>query len=255
MAGDFGAQTLVQLSDSDCPLISDLAEKGILALTRLGLQDVVRVSLDEAMDVLLRGRETVPDHSPELSRFDNAILPLMKIQRNMTSVGGPYDIIQHTPATEQSRDQQLLLDVNQDHLYNNLPDLFGVPYLGDVEMVNVSWPVSGILYGTGYRPMVCLPVQLRNNPPKNVFFLVDTGAPITELSPEAFQRLGALENIPSVGYATVAGIARTKVHLTKAFAAGGNHEDIPVLGADFMIKNRCTLSVDYVGEQVTISKV
>ena len=245
----FNDQTLVQLSENNWSQISELAGKGIQSVRVLGLPDLVNHTLDKAIHVLLSMRENIPDHDQELTRLDNAIIPLIKIQRSMTSVGGPYDMIQTTTL---QRDQQMLMDINQDNLYNNLPDWFGVPYLGDADACDVTWPVSGILYGTANRPMVCLPVQLRNCQPKNVFFLVDTGAPITELSPDAFRHLGSCESIPSGAYAKVAGFPRTKVHLTKAYAAGGNHEDIPVLGADFLSKNRCTLTIDYFQETVTI---
>ena len=53
------------------------------------------------------------------------------------------------------------------------------------------------LYGPRQRPLVCLPTQLRPNMPcKNIIFLVDTGAPSSELSPAACSPLLGSEAEP-----------------------------------------------------------
>ena len=117
----------------------------------------------------------------------------------------------------------------------------------------VPWPLRGWLYGPCKRPLVALPTAIGKHSFKNVIFLVDTGAPITELSPHAFEALlgGVAESIPTSTAAKLNG-QRHQVYLC---APAGNHPDIPVLGADAMAALGLELRVNYVTGAVTLLKV
>eukprot|EP00955_Chlamydomonas_euryale_P041876 352149-Chlamydomonas_euryale.AAC.15 len=189
---------------------------------------------------LVRQRGRVPDHHSDLSRLDESIIPLMIITRNMSGKNalnaGPYDIghddLCSIPGIS------FLHDLTEDDLQSQLSDLLEVKYL-EVAHEPTAWPVRGVLFGPCKRPVVCLPTKLRRTL-INVFYLVDTGAHTTELSPSAFSALGS-ESIPSAAYAVINGF-KNQVRLC---SPTGNHPEIPMLGADFMTEAGIVLTVNY----------
>lgn len=104
------------------------------------------------------------------------------------------------------------------------------------------WPVKGYLYGPFSRPLVCLPCFYKDNRPINVVFLVDTGAPTTEISPHAAEAMGFRGDLVGQGL---------KIHINgalrrvKVCEPNGNHPDIPILGADTMREMGLKMCVDY----------
>jgi len=148
-------------------------------------------------------------------------------------VGGPYNISHRdepagtTPPSELA-EASALLDAE------HLSDAAGGP---------ATWPVSGILYGPCKRPLVCLPTALGAGAFKNVIYLVDPGAPTTELSPHVFGALGA-------GAAPAAALAN--INGARSHARLNTQDDTPVLGADYMSNLHLTLHLDYKSNTVTL---
>lgn len=128
--------------------------------------------------------------------------------------------------------------------------MLGVQYLSKAPSIQPQERVEGILWGAAHRPLVCLPAQLRDGDVVNVFLLVDTGAPVTELSPSVFHALGC-DNIPMAAVINLGGFKRTLVRLSNQ-GEHSNHKDISILGADFLARNKCVLEVDYPNIMVVI---
>ncbi|EFJ39659.1 hypothetical protein VOLCADRAFT_108548 [Volvox carteri f. nagariensis] len=207
-------------------------------------------SFEENLQQLTNQRSTLPDKDPLLSRLDDAIIPLVEIQRGMFG-GGPYDISSEPapPSPSPLPAQSLLLDLKESNLIHEVSALLGVPYLSEAPSIEPVKQVEGILWGPANRPLVCMPAQIRGNI-INVFLLVDTGAPVTEFSPSVFTALGC-DSVPMAAMVNLGGCRRTQVRLCDQ-GEHSNHRDIPILGADFMKRNKCLLQVDYLNEMVTI---
>jgi len=167
-------------------------------------------------------------------------------------VGGPYDIT-HEPAQsspsssplEEGQQQQehtgLLLDLSEYQLLTEVSDVLGTKHFSHAAG-HVPWPVEGVLFGPCKRPLICLPTQLGKGVWVSIMYLLDTGAPITELSPHAFEALGA-ECTPTAAIVSING-QRAEARLCVQ-GPSGNHADIPVLGADFMASVRASVQLDY----------
>jgi hypothetical protein len=168
--------------------------------------------------------------------------------------GGPYDVAHESaPAPPSPKAAQaaghLLQDLTEGNLVNEASDLLGVRHLDDCSGPT-SWPAEGKLFGIAKRPLVCLPTALpRRSDYKQVIYLVDTGAPITELSPHALQALGCTDNIPSATTVNING----QLHPVYLCSPAGNHADIPVLGADVMAFMGLELRVNYKTHSVSLS--
>lgn len=199
--------------------------------------------LTDVLDRLADQRSQLPSDE-DAGRLDAAIVPLTDVSRRLYA-GGPYELASEpsppSPASA-SRAGQLLQDLKEPQLRREVSALLGKTYLGDATQAVVPWAsLLGILYGPCFRPMICLPTAVGDLPAKNVIFLVDTGAPITELSPAAFEALGFGDTTPAAAHVSING-QRAKAQLCDP---RGNHPDIPVLGADFLARVRARLTVDY----------
>ncbi|PNH01902.1 hypothetical protein TSOC_012170 [Tetrabaena socialis] len=156
--------------------------------------------------------------------------------------GGPYDIVlgPRSRATDPRA-----TGYNERNFFAEVSALLEVRYLSDSNG-EVEWPVKGILWGPASRPLICLPMRGRwRDKAVNVFFLVTTGAPRTEVSASVFTALGC-EVIPAAATVDLGGVSGTKVQLCD--------QDISVLGTDFLSRNSCTLKVDYSEQTVTLQK-
>lgn len=165
-------------------------------------------------------------------------------------VGGPYDIThepaQPSPRTPPEEGQQqehasLLLDLSEHQLLTEVSDVLGTKHFSHAAG-HVPWPVEGVLFGPCKRPLICLPTKLGKGAWVSIVYLLDTGAPITELSPHAFEALGA-ESTPTAAIVSING-QRAEARLCVQ-GPSGNHADIPVLGADFMASVRASVQLDY----------
>lgn len=145
----------------------------------------------------------------------------------------------------------LLQDLSEGNLLCEASEYLNVRHLSDADRLR-PWPLTGSLYGPCKRPLVCLPTAIGGRGFKSIIFLVDTGAPITELSPRAIEALlgGAAQAIPASTTANLNG----HLHQIYLCAPAGNHPDIPVLGGDAMAALGLELRINYVTSKVTLLK-
>ena len=104
--------------------------------------------------------------------------------------------------------------------------------------ITPTFPVEGILYGTGCR--IFLPMIVSKcNVSIHVHFLYDTGSPYTYLRAATFAALGYKESVPSD--------ANVVIHRTAitAHLASGHFDDVDLLGQDFMVASRAIVLTDY----------
>mmetsp|Transcript_1509 Transcript_1509/g.3353 ORF Transcript_1509/g.3353 Transcript_1509/m.3353 type:complete len:299 (-) Transcript_1509:2029-2925(-) len=214
--------------------------------------------IKQLLDSLVEERGKVPDKDPLLSQLDRAILPLTQLVRKMFSAG-PYAAFHASAPAPASPTglagpaptmvgQHLLQDLSHANLMAEVSALLGVQHLSSADSPRVEGPICGFLYGTCHRPLICLPTSVGTRPAKNIIYLVDTGAPVTELSPAAFEALGFTEAIPPAAWVIINGV-RQQVQLCEPT---GNHPDIPLLGADAMISLGAELRVNYRTKEVAL---
>jgi hypothetical protein len=244
--------SLDTLAHSDEAYIAGLATSALTSLPA----SMKSCEIRETLDNLIKQRSQLPDKHPDLTRLDSSIIPLTLIVRSMypqdnVFSAGPYQL-GHEDSPPASRTSisgsSLLQDLKEANLIRELSAFLEVEYLSAAKQDSI-WPVEGVLYGPCKRPIVCLPTKLRNKPPKNIFYLVDTGAPITELSPRAFMELGS-ESTPAGARAFING-SKCLVQLCDPT---GNHPDIPLLGADYMTQEGIILTVNYKTQTVTLDR-
>jgi hypothetical protein len=78
----------------------------------------------------------------------------------------------------------LIPDVNDHTLHNEISDLVGIPYLKEAtkeEADKVADSLHGFLYGRKYRMILPCVVKIEDKA-HWVFFIVDSGAPLTYIS-------------------------------------------------------------------------
>jgi len=154
------------------------------------------------------------------------------------------------PTVYQAAGPYELYDLTESNLLHEASELLGVKHLS-AAAGPVSWPVSGLLYGPLHRPLVCLPTTLGNSGiTKNVIYFVVTASPLTQLSKQVFQALGAADPPPSAASVSING-QQLQVRLCSPAAA---LPDIPVLGADSMAAMGLKLNINYRNHSVLLLK-
>eukprot|EP01031_Cornospumella_fuschlensis_P024538 gene24538-29651_t len=207
----------------------------------------VDLPLERAISELQKARDDTPNHDPFLSEIDSVLIPLMEVSRSLfpSDAVGPLDYQPSSAApAPNDRDQDhLLTDVQEATLLHSVSDMLGKAYLVESsDAVDWSVGVSGRLFGNKGRAMICLPVRRSmRHPAYNVHFLVDTGAPTTELSSSALDTIMRNAMAPSTLSLFIGGIP-TQVELS---SPTGNHSDINVLGYSFLNDAKLTLRVSY----------
>ncbi|KAI9765903.1 MAG: hypothetical protein M1840_007044 [Geoglossum simile] len=88
----------------------------------------------------------------------------------------------------------LITDMNNDILESEISKLAGIPYLKEVkkyEADDMPFELTGFMYGEKFRPILPCLVSVRDKA-RWVFFIVDTGAPLTfisnQVSVQAYRR-------------------------------------------------------------------
>ena len=242
---------LSQLISNKDPVVARAA----VDATQHAPPSMMQVSVPQLLDQLVQQRGEVPGkEAPELSlsRLDAIIVP---VRRMFTA--GPYDIVhaRSPPPVGGSTLACTLQDLQESDLLEEASDLLHVKYLSEAAqpVEGGVWPVRGALYGVCQRPLVCLPTQLRPGTPcKNVIYLVDTGTPTSELSLSAFSALlGPGEAPPPRAARAVINGVHCKVQLC---APGGNHPDVPLLGADYLTLMGGVLQLNYKLSSVSLSR-
>jgi hypothetical protein len=210
------------------------------------LPDISTQTVPNAISALKNYRAAIPDKSPLLSALDSILLPLMALDYHNPAEAGPYDVV-HSMIADTSSDC-LLSDLKESLLFTEVSDLLEIVYLSiydgvfDIKKGYAGHGICGTVYGPHSRPIVCLPVRIGKNTQLNVHFLVDTGAPRSEIPGYVFDKLKpSAENLPSVFNGI---IANQSIQLGIC-SPTGNHFDIPLLGQDFLKLIKATLIVDY----------
>lgn len=128
----------------------------------------------------------------------------------------------------------------------------GKSYLSDaMSFPERPWPATGVFYGLNHRLMinlVCQRASRREQPIRNVYFLVDTGSPCSYLCPEAMGTIlpeGA--NIPEVMNVWVHSKCHGdpfQMHMSPQGTPKepGKFKDVNILGMDFL--RRFSMTVD-----------
>ncbi|PUU78570.1 hypothetical protein B9Z19DRAFT_1126630 [Tuber borchii] len=125
---------------------------------------------------------------------------------------------------------------------------FGIKYLAKAKIAEAKKPaemVKGYIYGAGFRPLIPLRVAY-GDIGGWVFFLLDSGSPVTYLSIQVCDRL----HIQRSGW------------FTKVWIGGYSHDvmqepeepqftDLNILGGDFLHPNKGQVWYDYVEGKVT----
>ena len=95
-------------------------------------------------------------------------------------------------------DQQdmLFTDITSEILHSNDSKITigrGKEYLSPAVSIQLPWPATGVIYGHNNRLMISMPCRRarsgRGYKVLNVFFLFDTGSPVSYLCKEAMQAL------------------------------------------------------------------
>ena len=85
----------------------------------------------------------------------------------------------------------------------------GNEYLSEAKSFPLEWPATGVLYGLNRRLMISLPCRLGkrdpNNKVLNIFFVVDTGSPVSLLAESTSGPTGTegrrdISTSPRIGY-------------------------------------------------------
>jgi hypothetical protein len=147
-----------------------------------------------------------------------------------------------------SLQDMLLTDITAVELLA-VANVFEVDYLSPAATFPAPFPVEGVVYGRNLRLMVSLVCcrKAKTAQAINVLFLLDTGSPVSYLSAKAMEALigNPESHLPQCLPVLVQSKKVTMCHLSppdKHFA------DVNVLGMDFMLKNKLSLSVDYEDE-------
>lgn len=210
------------------------------------------LSIGDAIRRLKNIRNFLPDHSPDFSKIDSILHPLLELEYHNPFEAGPYDI--NTVKRLFPQENCLLSDINEELLFSKVSDLLEVKYLSNVvEHWNWEEHAKGIVFGEFSRPMISFPVQVKNKSPIMVHFLIDTGAPNSEIPANVFEALigSTPEHIPSAFYGYV-GAVRLELGIC---SEAGNHVDIPLLGQDFFKEARVEIKVNYVTKIVEMNRV
>lgn len=153
----------------------------------------------------------------------------------------------------------LLSDVNHELLLGEIASRLGVEYLSSPESLKAAARpnvVSGILFGSNYRPMVNLVVSSKvHKSPRNIIFLVDSGSPHLYLCEKAMEALGFSDHIPRSFDITFDGLSYPAEVSPKVMPDGrpGHFQDINLIGSSFLSKARCTALLDYPNNEVTLT--
>lgn len=139
----------------------------------------------------------------------------------------------------------LVTDICEEDLKSVCIEL-GQEYLS-IRENKAELPLSGLFYGSNHRMFVCLPVEKRNIK-LNVPFLIDTGAPYTYVTRDVFEKLGYVEKCPS---SATMHVNDTAMNVNRSV---GHFENVNLLGQDFFLYAKLTLSVNYTERTVHLQK-
>jgi len=129
-----------------------------------------------------------PSYATLFQRFSSsnpspiAYFSRMKAEENVAR--GTFVDIHDIGGVDPNDYDVLITDVNDHTLHNEISDLVGIPYLKEAtkeEADKVADSLRGFLYGRKYRMILPCVVKIEDKA-HWVFFIVDSGAPLTYLS-------------------------------------------------------------------------
>ena len=164
--------------------------------------------------------------------IDRVLVPMLRVVRGMN-----VDMSAFTRFVPPEKYDVLLTDIHVEDLPLIAQDL-GVPYLGPVTGPLASSQVSGKMHGVHSRLVVALPVR-RKGVAVWVPFILDTGAPYNYLSAATLPALGLTEALPNICTVEIAGVP------TVAALSHAHFDCVNLIGAQFLVKSRAVLTVDY----------
>lgn len=144
----------------------------------------------------------------------------------------------------------MLSDVNENLLFTTISGKMGVQYLSvctdTSRNFSRAYPKkTGKVYGSNARPMIALRcwADKVGSIAYQVIFILDMGAPTTELPPTAMDIICGGDFTPSCVDLFVAG-EKIEVNLCNQ-SPSCNHRDVPVLGKNFFLALKAHLEVNY----------
>ncbi len=199
---------------------------------------------------------------PALDALEMQSTPALEMQSTRTSVESvaPGESADDSPENSPSSGESLVMDdpdymatsvqnllltdVTQKILNTRIAPELGVRYLSASEAENVSFPVTGIMFGLNRRLMVNLLVRRKvSHKFLNILFLVDTGSPVSYLCDEAISALIGKENVlPKFINVCVQGDQVLECHLSPQ---DGHFHDVNVIGMDFLATHRLSIKICY----------
>ncbi|KAF8455263.1 hypothetical protein BDZ91DRAFT_746834 [Kalaharituber pfeilii] len=123
----------------------------------------------------------------------------------------------------------LITDVNDESLRNEISQVVGIPYLAKATEADANEVLKaghGLIYGRKLRTI--FPAAVGHKGKAHwVFFILDTGAPLTYLSSQASELFGIVEDRPTT--VTIAGYH----HAIHRSPETSHFTEVNLLGADF----------------------
>ncbi|KAL1496789.1 hypothetical protein AB1Y20_014377 [Prymnesium parvum] len=178
---------------------------------------------------------------PEVRQF--ALDKLVQLEMRLRNYNqSPYDMDVSgnvaAAAASSKVHEALLMDVPKERL-PQIASSLGKEYLSTAPGDQCDWPLRGFLYGMNYRPMLVCPVRTKL---ANIWvvFLVDTGAPCSSVSGQVLEIL-----VGPGGFVDLHTKVRINGVLIDVAKSQGNHEDIHLLGADYLGKVNAQLTCNY----------
>jgi hypothetical protein len=157
----------------------------------------------------------------------------------------------------------MLSDLNEPKLFGSVSRLLQIDYLSTYNRQHPSpftfkdWEegAKGIVWGPLHRSMLTIPVTYTNQAGEentiNVHFVANSGGPNTELSPTVLRILLGVSDdafTPDAIFVRIGGVRHGVIKCSPI----GNHEDVPLLGVDFMQKIRGRFVADFDTEEVAL---
>jgi hypothetical protein len=217
----------------------------------IDILDFRELTIGDAIRKLKNIRNSLSaDQSPD--KINSILLPLLELEYQNPFEAGPYDINNNKGLF--SNENCRLSDINENLLFSNVSDLMNVKYLNPaVENWNWEEYAKGIIFGAYSRPIMSFPVQLENKTSLMVHFLIDTGAPNSEIPVNVFETLvgSSPEHLPSAFHGNVGGVRI----ILGICSSAGNHVDVPLLGQDFFKEAKVEIKINYVTKNIEMKRV
>lgn len=169
--------------------------------------------------------------------------------RGDRSAGSDDSLVNPPGYVSPEQQDMMLFDVTSDILHGATLEIGrGKEYLSPADSFPLSWPVTGVIFGHNKRLMINLPCR-RAKPDRghnvlNVFFLVDTGSPVSYLCKEAMDALIGRELDQQLKQLSIV-IQTTAKYMEMNLSPMTSHfQDVNVLGMDFLDKYDLSMVVD-----------